>query len=107
MRERCSRLYNSNPSALQDQKLFGWLKGCYPGWQHMTVREHSWMCTQPNPAVCCKRLCELLTDLHFCQLESSSWTLASAFTQAGDGISITHLQNHGTERAPMLGIVAL
>ncbi|KAK9802882.1 hypothetical protein WJX73_000650 [Symbiochloris irregularis] len=28
----------------QDQKLFGWLKSCYPGWQHMTAQDYTAAC---------------------------------------------------------------
>lgn len=32
------------PVQLQDQKLFGWLKACYPSWQHMMVSENMFHC---------------------------------------------------------------
>ena len=37
--------YPENHAAvlLQDQKLFGWLKGLYPGWQYMRVCRSSWL----------------------------------------------------------------
>ena len=39
----------------QDQKLFGWLKAMYAGWQHINVRRHPLVCAHrrlPSPHDC-------------------------------------------------------